>query len=216
MSDGKCLEIVEGSPLTFATALECEQFYANDNYFSGSTISAETGEDDLPWPFGDGPKRQLIDKMSANRLSLKMKGGIYELGDGDIITTHRAFSPTIAFRLTAKTNLYELRFAYIEKEMIFNWGSNANQFRIGEVPGTREEDKGPFDGKHVDGKGNIPIDTWVRIDVVVTETSFRVLVEGKERFFGEADMSGYKDSFRVYTWGLSKVSVRSLVEQRPD
>ena len=155
------------------------------------------------WPFAETPT-QLVGKMKGKFTSFE--NGIYELRKDDQIFTDNYPTP-VAFELMARTDKYELRFGYIEKEMIFNWGSNFDEFRVGSGPAA---DKGPFDGRHVPSQGRIPENEWVKIVVIATLDSLEIWADGTQRFFGKADLSRFNEPFRVSQWGLSVVQVKSL------
>ena len=163
-----------------------------------------------PSPFSGRP-RNLLKKMSGSYASVK--NGIYELREGDQITTTEFFRPPVAFRVVAKTDSSNLRIGYIEEEIIFNWESNPSQLRIGNQPGSKK--RGPFCEMHKRGLGRIPVNKWVTVDLVATKESLSIRVDGSPRFFEKANLSEIYEPFSVFQGAKSTVHVRSLLVGLP-
>jgi hypothetical protein len=77
-------------------------------------------------------------------------------------------------------------------------------------------DGGPASGRHKKGAGRIPINTWVEIKLRVLPDSMTIFVDGKERYYTEADFSKIDDRFKIWPANGSAIAIRSLSFHRLD
>lgn len=156
---------------------------------------------DVPSPFV-GPSEQLIGEIWQSGHPIKKRNGDYELHDGDRVTTNKFFETPVAFRLIAKTNSINLRFSYLVEEIIFNWEAKPDDLRLALG--------GPIPDKTVLGRGRIPINEWVVIDVVAERNSYAIYVNGGQRCFEPVDLSKSKGPFAIFQKFGSVIHVKSL------
>jgi serine/threonine protein kinase len=155
-------------------------------------------------PF-DGSPRELINGMTGKCTSFE--GGVYQLQEGDRISTGEKFKPPVAFRVVAQTNSTNLRFGYAADQIIFNWEGRLDQLRI---------DGGPAGGRNKDGAGSIPANTWVTFDLVVRKDSMSIAVDGEPRYSTRADFSKVNQPLSVFQGSLATVEVKSILVGLPN
>jgi len=112
-----------------------------------------------------------------------------------------SFRPPVEITIVAKTDSTNLRMAYAADQVIFNWEENMDQLRV---------DGGPADGRHVDGAGGIPKDSYVMIRWLVTPEHQAIYVNNRLRF---EDSSIYKDIDKpvsIFPANGSVVTVKSI------
>jgi hypothetical protein len=126
-----------------------------------------------------------------------------ELKRGERITTKTSFKPPVEITVVAKTEDTNLRLRYAADEIIFNWEGNRTQFRIGGGPGS---------GKHKQGTGGIPKDTFVTVRWRVTPEKQSVFVDDELRFEHEGDYSQIDKPVTIFAVS-SKLTVQSLKVQ---
>jgi hypothetical protein len=151
-----------------------------------------------------GPPRELLPKMV---------GGGTPGPDNTVILHHQAaihteeqFSPPVAFHVVVETDLGEVRLQYAADQIIFDWERKPDELRV---------DGGPAGGRHKPGAGSIPLHTWVAIDLVVTPTSMKIYVDGKERYETDADFSQVDETFGIKTEDKPTVVVKSVQVRKP-
>jgi hypothetical protein len=166
--------------------------------------TAGAGGSAIPSPFASKP-RSLMDALKGKFTS--RDGGIYTLGQGDMITTKQRFTPPVAFRIVAKTDSTNLKLTYAADDIIFNWEKDMKQLRI---------DGGPAGGRNKDGGGKIPLDTFVTIDLVVLNDSMTISVDGKQRFHTDADFSSIHQALSIWQDGSATIQVKSIEEGAPN
>ncbi|HEX4124371.1 MAG TPA: hypothetical protein VHY37_06565 [Tepidisphaeraceae bacterium] len=142
----------------------------------------------------------MIGKFTA------LPNGVYALKDGDRMTTKQEFVPPIAFHIVARTDSTNIRIAYAADEIIFNWELNPDQLRIG---------GGPANGRHKQGAGRVPINTWVTIDLVVLPDSMTISVDGQQRYFTQADFSKIRQTLSIFQHQHANVGIKSIEAARP-
>ena len=157
---------------------------------------------DLPVP---GTARELIGLMRGDTSRHDPDGSIVLQGN-ERITTPQRFSPPVDFLIVAQTDSTNIRIAYAADQIIFNWEINPDQMRI---------DGGPANGRHTDGAGRIPVKQWVTIELTVLPDSMRILTDGKQRFFTNADFSQVNQSLTIFPQNGSTIKVKSVTESTP-
>lgn len=75
---------------------------------------------------------------------------------------------------------------------------------------------GPLGGKQVGGAGFIPMNEWVTFELIVMPDSIRILVNGDQRFYGEADFSEVDQPLAIFPAGGSVVKVKSVIATVPE
>jgi hypothetical protein len=144
----------------------------------------------------------MIDLMSSMKGRFaSYNGGIYLLDTDDKITTAQEFVPPIAFRIVAQTDSTNIRIGYAADEIIFNWEDHPGELYIG---------GGPAGGSRKEGAGQVPINTWVTIDLVVLPDSMTITVDGEQRFTTKADFSEVRQKLSIFERDHSKVQVKSI------
>jgi serine/threonine protein kinase len=153
-------------------------------------------------PF-NGTSRELIYSMAGK--STSFANGIYELHDEDRIYTTTQFAPPIAFRLVARTNSTNIRIGYAANQIIFNWARNPDRLIV---------EGGPGNG-HIDRGGQIPVNEWVTIDLVVKKDSMSIAVNGDLRYRINADFSQINQPLSLFQGAGSTVQIRSFLVGLP-
>lgn len=156
-----------------------------------------------PSPFARRGK-QILRTMSGTHASVE--GGIVELREGDEIVSTGFFNTPVVFRIRAKTSSTNIRFSYVENELIFNWEYKFGVLRI---------DGGPLHGVEEPNVGQIPQNEWVTIDLFYYLDSIRIDVDGDTRYRKNADFSKVNTSFSIFTGGHSTVYVKSVIVGTP-
>ena len=135
------------------------------------------------------------------------ENGIVVLKAGDRIKTPETFTPPVVFRIVAQTEKNNVRLAYAAEHIIFNWELNRTELRV---------HGGPPDGHHKAGAGQIPINTWVTIDLLVRPRLMAISVDGQLRHQIPADYSQVNDPLQIFgydsTIKIKSVRVRQLAQ----
>jgi hypothetical protein len=134
------------------------------------------------------------------------------LREGDRITTKTSFKTPIAFRFEAKAIYGDVRFGFIQKEMILGW-HGGDILKIGDGPNNSL--KGPFDGDHRAGMGSIPDDDWFTVDMIATKTFLELRVNGNQRYKRAHNLSQYDQPLTIFQGEKSIVHIRTLESGNP-
>ena len=143
----------------------------------------------------------MIGKFTAS------ENGIVLLKEGDRIKTTENFTPPVVFRIVAQTEKTNIRIAYAADQIIFNWEVNPTELRV---------HGGPANERHKAGAGQVPIKTWVAIDLLVRPRLMAISVDGKLRHEIQADFSQINDPLQIFTFNstikIKSVRVRQLAQ----
>jgi hypothetical protein len=161
-------------------------------------------------PFS-GPSEELIGDMYGNTPEVRLVDGIYEIREDGKLTSKRTFKPPIAFRVIAKTNTNNIRFEFIQEEIVLGW----EMYKSDKI--LRLAKSGPFGSdRSVKGAGWIPADQWVTIDIFALPDRFAILVDDSERINEPVDLGAYNSRpFIVHQGFNSIVSVQSVTFGKP-
>ena len=157
-----------------------------------------------PSPFAWWGAKKILKNMSGWHASIE--NGIVELLEGDEIVSTGFFHTPQVFRVRAKTSSTNIRFSYVENELIFNWEYKYGILRI---------DGGPLHDTEVPDVGQIPQNAWVTIDLFYYVDSMRIDVDGDTRWRKNADFSNANTSFSIFTGGHSTIYVKSVLAGIP-
>jgi hypothetical protein len=157
-----------------------------------------------PSPFALWGGTNILKNMSGTHASIK--DGVVELREGDEIVSTGFFVTPIAFRIRAKTSSTNIRFSYVENELIFNWEYKFGVLRI---------DGGPLHNTEEPNVGQIPQNEWVTIDLFYYLDSMRIDVDGDTRYRKSAKFSNANTSFSIFTGGHSTIYVKSVLAGVP-
>jgi hypothetical protein len=151
------------------------------------------------------PQVDFIEHLSA--LTSGRTGSPMILKKDEIATTKAKFKPPVEIEIVAKTDSTNIRASYAADQIIFNWESAPNEFRI---------NGGPGDGKHKFGKGLIPKNKYVTIRWIVTSKGQSIYVDEDLRFEHSGDYSMIENPVSVFSAHGSTVTVKSIrVKQLP-
>jgi hypothetical protein len=135
------------------------------------------------------------------------ENGVVILHRGDRIKTAETFSAPVVFRIVAQTEKHNIRIAYAADQVILNWEGNHTELRV---------DGGPGGGRYKPGAGEIPVSTWVTIDLLVRPRLMAISVDGKLRHQIQADFSRVEEPLQVFavdsTLKIKSVRVRQLAQ----
>jgi len=135
------------------------------------------------------------------------ENGIVVLKEGDRIKTPEAFTPPVVFRIVAQTEKTNIRIGYAAEQIIFNWEVNPTELRV---------HGGPANERHKPGGGQVPIKTWVTIDLLVRPRLMAISVDGKLRHEIQADFSQVNEPLQIFTFNstvkIKSVRVRQLAQ----
>jgi hypothetical protein len=152
---------------------------------------------------GAGPWVEILGKMGAK--PAQVRDGVVVLNANERLTTPETVRPPIAIKVVMQSG-GDNGIGYAADEIIFNWANNPSELRIG---------GGPAGGRHKQGVGRIPTDTWVTIDVVVKKDSMTLSVDGEVRHQVNADFSAVNQNIRIWP-DHSSMKVKSVrVQQLP-
>lgn len=104
--------------------------------------------------------------------------------------------------LVAKTDSTNIRLRYAQGQVILNWEWFPNELRWWD-PATAHE-------TGVEGKGSVPVDTWVHISWLVEERSAELRVNGEVRFRCEGTYTGLSGQVGIGAAHGSTVTVKSF------
>ena len=133
----------------------------------------------------------------------KEKGGTADgivLKNTQKFETPDSFVPPVEITVVAKTENTNLRLGYAADQLIFNWEVREASLRM---------DGGPAGGKHKEGAGSIPKQTFVTVRWLVTPTSQTVFVNGEKRYEHSGAYSRIDRPVSVFT-SNSTVTLKSL------
>jgi len=132
---------------------------------------------DAAWHVQNGKAVELLPGMNG---AGSRSDGITVLESSQRIETTDHFKPPVTFQITALTNVNDLRLAYPADQIIFNWEMAPTELRI---------DGGPASGKHLPGAGRLPANTWVGIEMTVTDSEMTLYVNGTKLYDIAGDFS---------------------------
>lgn len=123
----------------------------------------------------------------------------------DQLWSPQALRPPVEIKLVAKTDSTNLRIGYAADQVIFNWELDPDQLRV---------DGGPANGLHQRGKGSIPVNKYVTVKWLVSNTNQAIYVDGQLRFQHAGDYSEINRRAVVFPAAGSTVTVKSFTAQR--
>ena len=151
------------------------------------------------------PPADFVEQISA--LTSGRTGTPMKLKKDEAATTKAKFKPPVEIEIVAKTDSTNLRASYAADQIIFNWESAKNEFRV---------NGGPANGKHKFGAGLIPTNKYVTIRWRVTPKKQSIQVDGNLRFEHSGDYSNIDNAVSVFSAQGSEVTVKSIkVKQLP-
>jgi hypothetical protein len=148
---------------------------------------------------------ELLPTMNGNFTADET--GIVILHRGDRIKTPESFVPPVVFRIVAQTEKHNIRIAFAAEQIILNWEGNPTELRV---------DGGPGGGRYKAGAGQVPIKTWVTIDLLVRPRLMAISVDGQLRHEIQADFSRVDEPLQIFapdsTLKIKSVRVRQLAQ----
>jgi hypothetical protein len=173
-------------------------------------------------PGGEGRTEVVFDARASRGRSDVMKSALALRGPKALATTEGlkitpgkgasfAYASGVVrppFRVTAlvKTDNKEIKFAICKGFVNFSWGPDPDQLRLHDfLTGAKSG---------VRGKGGVPPDTYVRIDIACSASGFLIAVNGKERFSRKADYSRLSGKVGIGTFRESTITVKSFTVSR--
>jgi hypothetical protein len=201
----------------------CRQKIDCDATYAGSQINCPTCRETILVPTSSAPMPVPAEPVIQIKVSTLKKAACVLLLVGLAIAANAVFNkrivlkgrdqlwspqalrPPVEIKLVAKTDSTNLRIGYAADQVIFNWEMDPNQLRV---------DGGPADGLHQSGKGHIPVNKYVTVKWLVSNTNQSIYVDGKLRFQHEGDYSVINRRAVVFPAEGSTVTVKSFTAQR--
>ena len=209
---------------------KCRQKIECDPTYAGSQINCPTCRETILVPATNTPPIKRSEPVIEIKVSTLKRAALITLGllllTGLAITANAIFNkrivltsnrdrnrlewpqalrPPVEITLVAKTDSTNLRMAYAADQVIFNWELDPNQLRV---------DGGPANGLHQFGKGHIPVNKYVTVKWLVSNTNQAIYVNGQLRFEHAGDYSGINRRASVFAAEGSTVTVKSFNVQR--
>jgi hypothetical protein len=153
------------------------------------TMNSHAAPLDVHWS-GRGTRQE---SMFSSR-GLVLKGS-------DKLVTPDSFRPPVEITIVAKTDSTNIRMGYAADQVIFNWEDNMDQLRV---------DGGPADGRHVDGAGRIPKNSYVIIRWQVTPEHQAIYVDNQLRFEDCGIYANINKPVSIFPASGSVVTVKSV------
>jgi len=118
----------------------------------------------------------------------------------DRFTSPEKYAPPVEFIIVAKTDSVNLRMAYAQKTVIFNWERNQDELRF-------DDDAGG--ARHVPGRGRIPANEFVTIRWRIMPNSQSISVNGERRVMHFGDYSKVSKPVEIFPADTT-VTLKSL------
>jgi len=206
---------------------KCRQKIECDSTYAGSQINCPTCRETILVPTSSTPMPVAAEPVIEIKIStikkaafialfvlvpaivLVVANGIFNkrivLTGNQRLESPQALRPPVEITLVAKTDSTNLRIGYAADQVIFNWELDRNQLRV---------DGGPANGLHQRDKGSIPVNKYVTVKWLVSNTNQSIYVDGQLRFQHEGDYSEINRRAVVFPAAGSTVTVKSFKVQR--